>query len=597
MTTQLDLTRNDTENGWVVGEMTKKTAKNAVVGGTDAAGTGTVADAPETAAAAQTPEPATADVQEPTAAADAPQAAAAGGAVESPTGERAGEPAARSGAESGSGSGRGSGAAGGSAGGSGAAWGKGAAGGSAGRPGVAGGSAGGPGAGQRGGRGWIEQWRPEEESFWAGSGRRVATRNLIFSIFAEHLAFSLWSIWSVVVVSLPAAGFHFNVGQLFWLVSMPNLLGSALRLPYTFAVPRFGGRNWTVISTLLLLIPSIMLIVAVTSHASYGFFLLAAATAGLGGGNFASSMANISFFYPESRKGSALGFNAAGGNIGVAVGQLLVPILINIGTGVHIAYAGMFYAPLVIIAAACALLFMDNLRTATSDFAAQAAAVRRRDTWVMSFLYIGTFGSFIGYSFALPLLIKTQFPHVHGSYYAWMGALVGSLARPFGGWLSDRVGGARVTLWNFVAMGVAAGLVVAGERSDSFPMFFGFFLVLFVTSGIGNGSTYRMIPAIFARRAAQQAAGGADREEEMRRARREAAATIGIASSIGAFGGFGVTRAFATSIGHTKVADAAFYTFIAFYAVCFVVTWWFYLRRVPAAVSAEPAELRELARV
>src|SRR6266511_543691 len=231
MTTQLDLTANDTENGWVVGEMPKKTAKNAVVGGTDAAGTGTVADAPETAAAAQTPEPATADVQEPTAAADAPQAAAAGGAVESPTGERAGEPEARSGA------------AGGSAGGSGAA--------------------GGPGAGRRGGRGWIEQWRPEEESFWAGSGRRVATRNLIFSIFAEHLAFSLWSIWSVVVVSLPAAGFHFNVGQLFWLVSMPNLLGSALRLPYTFAVPRFGGRNWTVISTLLLLIPSIMLIVAV----------------------------------------------------------------------------------------------------------------------------------------------------------------------------------------------------------------------------------------------------------------------------------------------------------------------------------------------
>jgi NNP family nitrate/nitrite transporter-like MFS transporter len=451
--------------------------------------------------------------------------------------------------------------------------------------------------GRSDGRRWIEDWKPETGSFWASTGRRVATRNLVFSIFAEHLAFSLWSIWSVIVVSLPAAGFHFTVSQLFWLVSMPNLLGSALRLPYTLAVPRFGGRNWTVVSTLLLLIPSTMIIVAVSSHASYGFFLLAAATAGLGGGNFASSMANISFFYPEARKGSALGLNAAGGNIGVAVGQLLVPILIHIGTGVHIAYAGMFYTPLVIIAAACALLFMDNLRTATSDVAAQAAAARRRDTWVMSFLYIGTFGSFIGYSFALPLLIKTQFPHVHGSYYAWMGALVGSLARPFGGWLSDRLGGARVTLWNFVLMGAAAAMVVTGERSDSFPMFFGFFLVLFVTSGIGNGSTYRMIPAIFARRAAQRTANGADGEQEMRQARREAAAAIGIASSIGAFGGFGVTRALATSIGHTKVADAAFYSFIAFYAVCFVVTWLFYLRRTPATGSTEAAVERVLVRV
>jgi MFS transporter, NNP family, nitrate/nitrite transporter len=444
---------------------------------------------------------------------------------------------------------------------------------------------------------WIEDWRPEDASFWQGTGRRVAARNLIFSIFAEHLAFTLWSIWSVLVVSLPSAGFHFSVSQLFWLVSMPNLLGSALRLPYTFAVARFGGRNWTIVSTLLLLVPSGMLIAAVTSHASYGFFLLAAAMAGLGGGNFASSMANISYFYPESRKGSALGLNAAGGNIGVAVGQLLVPIIIHLGTGVHLVYAALFYTPLVIVAAACALLFMNNLHTATADFGAQAAAVRRSDTWVMSFLYIGTFGSFIGYSFALPLLIKTQFPHVHGSYYAWMGAMVGSLARPFGGWLSDRIGGARVTLWGFVAMGAAAAVVVTGERAGSFPAFFGFFLVLFITSGLCNGSTYRMIPAIFARNAASRAARGEDMEDAMRQARREAAAAIGIASSIGAFGGFGVTRALATSIGHTKVADAAFYGFIAFYAVCFVVTWWVYLRRPTMDRTATKTPAREMVRV
>src|SRR5262249_48777735 len=229
------------------------------------------------------------------------------------------------------------------------------------------------------------------------TGRRVATRNLIFSIVAQHLAFSLWVIWSAVAVSLPAAGFHFSVNQLFWLVSVPNLLGSALRLPYTFAVPRFGGRDWTVVSKLLLLVPCTMMIVAVSSHASYGFFVLAAMTAGLGGGTFASSMANISFFYPQAQKGSALGVNAAGGNLGVASGLLLVPILIHLGTGVHLVYAAVFYAPLVVLAAVCALLFMDNLHAAVSDLGGQVAAARRPDTWLMSFLYVGTFGSFIGY--------------------------------------------------------------------------------------------------------------------------------------------------------------------------------------------------------
>ena len=421
---------------------------------------------------------------------------------------------------------------------------------------------------------WIEDWRPEEPAFWAVTGRRIAARNLVCSVFVEHLAFSLWSIWSVVVVSLPAAGFHFGLNQLFWLVSLPNLLGAALRLPYTLAVSRFGGRNWTVASTLLLLVPCAMLIVAVTSHGSYGLFLLAAASAGVGGGNFASSTANISFFYPRARKGSALGLNAAGGNVGVAIGQLLVPVLVTAGTGVHIAYAGAFYAAFVVLAAACALLFMDNLRTATAEVGAQAAAARRRDTWLVSLLYVGTFGSFVGYSFALPLLIRNQFPAVHGGWYAWLGALVGSLVRPAGGWLADRVGGARVTLCSFALMAGAAALVVVGERGGSFPVFFGAFLALFVTSGAGNGSTYRMIPAIFDRR--------------------EAAAALGIAAAVGALGGFGVSRALATSIGHTGAADAAFCGFIAYYALCFLVTWCRYRRRTPAA-AAEP--VRELVRV
>jgi MFS transporter, NNP family, nitrate/nitrite transporter len=428
-------------------------------------------------------------------------------------------------------------------------------------------------------RHWIDRWQPDNPEFWAGGGRRIATRNLIFSIFSEHIGFSLWAIWSVVVVGLPKAGFAFSVDQLFWLAALPNLLGAALRLPYTFAVTRFGGRNWTIISSLLLLIPTGMLTIAVTTHASFGFFLLAAASAGLGGGNFASSMTNISFFYPESRKGFALGINAAGGNLGAAAVQLIIPLVIAFGTGTNLAYAGLFYMPFAVAAAICAAFFMDNLTEARSDFPAQAAAVKRGQTWVMSFLYIGTFGSFIGYSAALPLLIKTQFPHIQGGYFAWLGALVGSLSRPVGGWLSDRLGGSRVTLWVFVLMGVAAAVVVLGEQAGNFGLFFGAFLVLFVTAGLGNGSTYRMIPAIFVSQAKQDVAEGGDPEEAVRRGKREAAATLGIASAIGAFGGFLVTRVLANSIASTKTADAAFYAFIAFYAVCVGVTWWFYRRR------------------
>src|SRR6266508_1093959 len=277
--------------------------------------------------------------------------------------------------------------------------------------------------------GWITEWRPEDDDFWATTGRSVARRNLIFSIFAEHLGFSVWLLWSIVAVNLKKAGFDFSTGQLFWLVAVPNLVGAFLRLPYTFAVPRFGGRNWTVVSALLLLVPTALLVVAVRNPGTpYWAFVLMAATAGLGGGNFASSMANINFFYPERLKGTALGLNAAGGNIGVSVVQLVVPILIVAGGGIHLARAGYLWAVLAVAAALCAWFFMDNLSAATSNFREQITVVRHKHTWVMSFLYIGTFGSFIGYSAAFPLIIKTQFDGVTVAHYAFLGALVGSIA-------------------------------------------------------------------------------------------------------------------------------------------------------------------------
>ncbi|HEU5456814.1 MAG TPA: MFS transporter, partial [Nocardioides sp.] len=177
---------------------------------------------------------------------------------------------------------------------------------------------------------WIDDWRPEDPDQWANGGRRIARRNLVWSIFAEHLGFSVWLIWSVSSAFLLAQGFEFTAQQLFLLVALPNLVGSLLRLPYTFAVPRFGGRNWTIVSAALLLLPTLLFAVAVQNPSTpYWMFCLIAATAGVGGGNFASSMANINFFYPLRKKGTALGLNAAGGNIGVAFIQFFLPIIVG----------------------------------------------------------------------------------------------------------------------------------------------------------------------------------------------------------------------------------------------------------------------------
>ena len=413
-------------------------------------------------------------------------------------------------------------------------------------------------------KGWIDHWDPEDTTFWETTGRSVARRNLLFSILAEHLGFSVWVLWSIVAVNLNSVGFAFTESQLFWLVAVPNLVGATLRLPYTFAVPKFGGRNWTIVSALLLLVPSLGLAWAVSNpDTSFGTMLAIAALAGVGGGNFASSMTNISWFFPEREKGWALGLNAAGGNIGVAVVQapFVVSAVITAGAGIHLGRAGLMWVPLALLAAFCAWRFMDNLTVARTDFASSASAARRPHTWVMSFLYIGTFGSFIGYAAAFPLLIKGQFPEVDVTTFAFLGALVGSLSRPFGGRLSDRVGGARVTAASFVVMGLGVIGVVWALSLHSFALFLSFFMLLFLATGIGNGSTYRMIPAIF------------------RSSKKEAAAAIGIISAIGAYGGFLVPRTYGWSTAAYGSIVPALYVYVGLYAVMLAVTWVFYLRR------------------
>ncbi|HVH79923.1 MAG TPA: MFS transporter [Stellaceae bacterium] len=438
---------------------------------------------------------------------------------------------------------------------------------------------------------WISDWNPEDEKFWESKGKYIARRNLIFSILAEHLGFSIWLMWSIVVTKLPAAGFYYTTDQLFQLVALPGLIGSLIRFPYTFAPTTFGGRNWTIFSAAVLFIPTIALAYfSVRPETPFGLMLFVAALAGLGGGNFASSMANISFFYPDRIKGWALGINAAGGNIGVSTVQLLVPILMGFGIinlyqatpgtgGVYIQNAGLMWIVPLALAVFCAYRYMNNLTTAKSSFRDQLVITKRKHTWVMSWIYIGTFGSFIGYSAAFPLLIKTQFPAITASI-AFLGPLVGSISRPIGGIMADKIGGAKVTFWNFVLMAMATIGVIYYVEIKSFPGFLAMFPALFVLTGIGNGSTYRMIPSIFRQEKLRTAGAGAEaKAAALKSATLESASALGFIGAVGACGGYLIPRGFGASIAATGGPNVALEIFLAFYAICIVMTWWFYLRR------------------
>ncbi|WP_421740868.1 MFS transporter [Cellulomonas sp.] len=418
---------------------------------------------------------------------------------------------------------------------------------------------------------WIDGWNPEDGGQWASVGRAIARRNLGLSIFAEFLGFAVWALWSIVVPQLPAAGFALTVDQMFWLIALPSLVGATLRIPYTFAVPIFGGRNWTIVSALLLLVPTIALAVAV-QNPQLGFpaLLAVAALAGVGGGNFASSMANISFFYPEKEKGRALGLNAAGGNLGTAAVQFAVPLVIVGAAGLELERAGLMFVPLVLIAALLAWRYMDNLSNAKADPRSYGVAARSRNTWIISFIYIGTFGSFIGFSGAFPTLLKNQFPEVTMSI-AFAGALVGSIARPLGGMLADKLGGARVTIVAFGVMAVGVVCAIFALRAHAFGPFLASFLVLFVATGAGNGSVYRMIPAVFR-------FGATDDEDRARRVK-AAAGCLGIAGAVGAFGGFLIPRGFAISTSATGNIQAALWVIVGLYLVMSVTTWAVYQRR------------------
>jgi NNP family nitrate/nitrite transporter-like MFS transporter len=450
----------------------------------------------------------------------------------------------------------------------------------------------------------LTVWTPEDKAFWAREGQAIANINLWISMPALFLAFAVWQLWSVVAVNLPLLGFKFTANELFWLAAAPGLSGATLRIFYSFMVPVFGGRRWTAISTASLLIPALGIGVAIQDPStSYTTLLALALLCGFGGGNFASSMANINFFFPKERKGSALGLNAGLGNLGVSAVQFLAPLVVAAGVYGPLAgapqtvvtpagqtvqiwaqNAAFVWVPFIVVFTVAAWIGMNDIADARASVREQAVIFRRKHNWLMCWLYLGTFGSFIGYAAGFPLLIKSQFPGVNPLQYAWLGPLVGAVVRPFGGWLADKLGGAVVTFWNFVVMAAAvAGVLwfLPSGGSGGFLGFFACFMVLFLTTGIGNGSTFRMIPVIFLTERTRAAAGkGKDAQEQaIKDANKEAAAVLGFTSAFAAYGGFFIPKSYGTSISLTGGPEAALYVFIVFYLTCIALTWWYYSRK------------------
>ncbi len=444
----------------------------------------------------------------------------------------------------------------------------------------------------------IEDWRPEDADFWEKKGRAVATRNLWISIPNLLLAFAVWGVWSVVVAKLPSVGFQFTTDELFWLAALPGLSGATLRIFYSFMVPIFGGRLWTTLTTASLVIPAMGIGYAVQDPSTpYLIFLVLALLCGLGGGNFASSMSNISFFFPKQEKGHALALNAGLGNLGVSVMQFLIPLVITAGvfgalggeaqavdetTRLWMQNAGFVWVPFLIVAAVAAWFGMDDLASARASFRDQAVIFGRTHNWIMCYLYTGTFGSFIGYSAGFPLLAKIAFPEVDSLQYVFLGPLIGALARAGTGWISDRWGGGRVTFWTFGLMIAAVGgvlyFIANKEVPGAFWGFFAMFMVLFLATGIGNASTFQMIPVIM-RKEIDRLMPALTVAERTRQADKESAAIIGFTSAIAAYGMFFIPKAYGSSIELTGGPAAALWGFLIFYVTCMGLTWFVYTRR------------------
>lgn len=514
----------------------------------------------------------------------------------------------------------------------------------------------------------IEYWNPEDLSFWEKTGKKIANRNLWISIPALLLAFSVWMMWSIIIVQMERLGFRFssdpavNKAMLYSLPAIAGLAGATLRIPNSFLIAIGGGRNVIFINTLVLLIPSIGAGIALQDmQTPYLMFAFLAATSGFGGGNFASSMSNINHFFPKKMAGTALGLNAGLGNLGVSLMQWLLPVTMGFallgtlggdgmpnpnpsggqwaGKLVFIHNCGWTWVPLLIIVIIAVWFGMNNLKSGSPYLKSDLQGILRslylvflgvvatalgiylliflklsmwivlpvtiivtlallkflapgeikgsldnqfkifsnKHNWIMTILYVMTFGSFIGFAGAFPKLIQDVFGYLPNGdvnpnapnpmAWAWIGPFLGAVIRPVGGWLSDKINsGSKVTQWSTLLQIVAASGVayfIIQARQNSLPEaywlpFFISFLLLFIGAGLGNGSTFRSIPYIFSRELAGP--------------------VLGWTSAIAAYGAFIIPKVFGQQIQH-KTPEYAMFGFTVYYILCLVLNWWYYDRK------------------
>jgi len=451
----------------------------------------------------------------------------------------------------------------------------------------------------------LRDFNPEDTAAWEAGNKRIARRNLICTVAGDHVAFSIWSLWSVMALFMPASVYGFSAGDKLLLGAVATLVGGGARVPYTLGVARFGGRNWTTFSAFVLLIPTASTIVLLANPGLPLWpYVLCAALTGLGGGNYAASLANVNAFYPQRLKGAALAINAGGGNLGVAVIQLVG--LLVLATAGHQApyWVCAIYLVLLAIVGIAAALFMDNL-----DHRIEVSHLREilfdRDTWAISLLYVCTFGSWIGFSFAFGQVMQLNFlangetakhASLHAAQIAFIGPALGSLARMYGGRLADRLSGSRVTLFVLAGMIAGAGLLVAisthaehraAATGTTMLGYVAGFMALFVLSGMGNGSVFKLIPSVFDARSRSL-----DVTEEERRhwSRTMAGALIGICSAVGALGGVGINMALRESYVRSGTGTAAYWLFMASYVAAAILTWMMYARRPASAAGIAGSE-------
>ncbi|OIN79240.1 NarK/NasA family nitrate transporter [Mycobacterium malmoense] len=453
----------------------------------------------------------------------------------------------------------------------------------------------------------ITDWNPEDTAAWEAGNKKVARRNLLCTVAGDHVAFSIWTLWPVMALFMPVSVYGFSASDKLLLGAVATLIGGCARIPYTLGIAAFGGRNWTVFSAFVLLIPTVGTIVLLANPGLPLWpYLVCAALTGLGGGNYAASLANVNAFYPERLKGAALAVNAGVGNLGVAVIQLVG--LLVLATAGHEApyWVCAVYIVLLAVVGIAAALFMDNLHHGT-EVNTMRSILFERDTHVISLLYICTFGSWIGFSFAFGQVMQVNFlangetakhAALHAAQIAFVGPLLGSLARIYGGRLADRLGGSRVTLGVLTGMILGAGLLVtistfddhhASARSTSMIGYVVGFMVLFILSGMGNGSVFKLIPSVFEARSRSLKVS----EDERRHwARAKSGALIGICSAVGALGGVGINMALRQSYLSSGTETSAYWIFLVSYCAAAIMTWMLYVRR-PASAPGAPKSAPE----